>query len=411
MGGEGRGGSGEEREGREGAISVAEGTISVADAETELTRLLEQRRTERLARREEEELAARFGLGIPRTGIPRTSSFGRLGSVGSVGSVGSLASLRTRRKKLRLPPLILDWSVDHVIKWLKHVVCLPEYVAQFNQHKISGKKLVHLHELKLVSDLEITAAGHPSKISSYADKALASSLVFSELHFRQTFFQRFDRQNKTVSKLQRRETRRANAEKEGASVLMKHQALTSPRIWGTGLDASALGASVQPHFLLDSDGGVDVGMKAMLKAEEQHAGHSFDEVGCLCENNWVCRACFVWNRAETSYDTLVCTWCGAERPDDYHPPSWTLQGALGIDSLCPVNHLVKERKEKAGKGGKVEETPKPLALPAPRSSYPRLTKHPPIVSQRGTEDGRRLQVSPHILPPYTSPTLPTLPLM
>ena len=69
---------------------------------------------------------------------------GFLGSVGSVGSVGSLASLRTRRKKLRLPPLILDRSVDHVIKWLKHVVCLPEYVAQFNQHKISGKKLAAL---------------------------------------------------------------------------------------------------------------------------------------------------------------------------------------------------------------------------------------------------------------------------
>ena len=32
-----------------------------------------------------------------------------------------------------------------------------------------------------------------------------------------------------------------------------------------------------------------------------------------------------------------------------------------------------------------------MALPAPRTSYPRLTKHPPIVSQRGTDDGRRLQ--------------------
>ena len=95
--------------------------------------------------------------------------------------------------------------------------------------------------------------------------------------------------------------------------------------------------------------------------------------------------------AETSYDTLSCTWCGAERPENYHPPTWTLQGALGLDPLCPIKELVRQRMETAGMGGLVEETPKPIALPAPRTSYPRLTKHPPIVSQRGTDDGRRLQ--------------------
>jgi len=91
---------------------------------------------------------------------------------------------------------------------------------------------------------------------------------------------------------------------------MKHQAINSPRIWSTSAstDPTALGATVQPHFLLDVHGGVDVGVKPLVKTEEQHAGHSFDELGCLCEHNWVCGNCFAWNRGTHSQKKKVlCT--------------------------------------------------------------------------------------------------------
>ena len=174
------------------------------------------------------------------------------------------------------------------------------------------------------------------------------------------------------------------------------------------LQSHALGSSVQPHFLLEEAGGVDVGKLELVKKEERAARHSFQEVGCLCEHNWVCPVCFVWNRAETVYDGRVCVWCAAERPQNYHPPTWLLQGHLGLDLHCPVKVLVEQlhpslktlAEERVGeqmaKGqdnktlidGKVV---KALALPAPRTAYPSFTKHPAIVSQRGIEDGRRLQ--------------------
>ena len=197
---------------------------------------------------------------------------------------------------------IQNRSVGHTIKWLTHVVCLPEYADKFKEHKISGEKLVHLHELSLVSDLEITAHSHAARISNFADKAIACSLIFSELHFRRTFFDSFERQNKTAFKLERQKMRRNFSVSIHSSLHMKHQAIKSPRIWSTraSTDPTALGATVQPHFLLDMHGGVDVGVRPLVKTEEQHSGHSFDEVGCLCEHNWVCGNCFAWNRGTHS---------------------------------------------------------------------------------------------------------------
>ena len=118
-------------------------------------------------------------------------------------------------------------------------------------------------------------------------------------------------------------------------------------------------------------------------------------MGCLCEHNWVCPSCFVWNRSETSYDGGVCVWCGNGRPADYHPATWKIVGSLGEDSECPVRLLVRQRKAAADiqlQGAEdVMNSFKLDALPAPRTAYPRLTKHPPIVSQRGTADGRRIE--------------------
>jgi hypothetical protein len=185
------------------------------------------------------------------------------------------------------------------------------------------------------------------------------------------------------------------------------------------LQAHALGSSVQPHFLLEEEGGVDVGKLELVKKEERAARHSFQQVGCLCEHNWVCPVCFVWNRAETLYDGHVCVWCAAQRPQNYHPPTWLLQGHLGLDLQCPVKVLVEQlhpslktlAEERVGEqmakgqdnktlidGTAVKALAHPashahkaLALPAPRTAYPSFTKHPAIVSQRGIEDGRRLQ--------------------
>jgi hypothetical protein len=274
------------------------------------------------------------------------------------------------------------------------VVCLPQYEQVFKDKNITGKRLVHLHELALVGDLEITLADHPKRISAEADKVIEFSLVFSELHFRRNFFDQFNKQHKSEKKHAEKilKLKAMSMSADGnLSLHMKHQAVASPRIWSNELEAHALGATVQAHFMLDAEGGVDVGVKALVKPEEQHAGHSFDEVGCLCEHNWICPGCFVWNRAETGYDTLECVWCEGQRPQDYHPPTWKLVGSLGQDMQCPVKLVVQQRKGGMGRGVRIEDTPKPLGLPAPRSAYPKLTMHPPIVSQRGTADGRRLQ--------------------
>ena len=115
--------------------------------------------------------------------------------------------------------------MEHTIKWLTHVVCLPEYADKFNEHKISGGKLVHLHELRLVSDLEITAHSHAAKISNFADKAIASSLIFSQLHFRRAFFDSFERQNRTASKLERQKMKRNLSLSAHSSLQMKHQVI------------------------------------------------------------------------------------------------------------------------------------------------------------------------------------------
>ena len=121
------------------------------------------------------------------------------------------------------------------------------------------------------------------------------------------------------------------------------------------------------------------------------------QVGCLCEHNWVCPSCFVWNRSETSFDGGECVWCGNRRPDDYHPATWKTVGSLGEDTQCPVMLIVRRQKDEAAEDRSRGEQDIRLellkldALPAPRTVYPRLTKHPPIVSQRGTADGRRIE--------------------
>jgi len=40
--------------------------------------------------------------------------------------------------QLRLPPLILEWSMRHVRHWLKYVLNLPQYVQVFEENHING---------------------------------------------------------------------------------------------------------------------------------------------------------------------------------------------------------------------------------------------------------------------------------
>ena len=382
----------------------------------------------------------------------------RVASVSSTGSAGSKVSTRSKRRRLRLPPLILDWSVEHVVKWLKYVVCLPQYVDVFKAKAVTGDTLIGLHQLKLVAELGVTPGSHPAEISTHVDRALEASLSFAEQHFRSNFFDAFRRQHaRAARRVDRRLTRTM-------SVAMKHRMLKSPRIWALDDDANALGSLVQPHLLLDQasglrwrncgamrpsdgrelthaplsevlknfqfeseallspdewagleitglslghfvkagaaffrpmdqDGGVELRGHELRKKEEQRAGHSFQQVGCLCEHNWVCPNCFVWNRGETSYDCLECAWCSHPRPEVYHPPTWQAQGSLGEDAECPVKLLLrKQQEEQGGTSAGVERASyKADVLPAPRMAYPDLTKHPPIVSQRGATEGRRLE--------------------
>ena len=413
------------REDKEGNVGQDDGQMAIAtDEEMHLMQLLEKQRLERRNRRDagqqQQQQQQAPGLeahahkqhdahaihdqdadnaGLPRISsfgqlsrLPRNNSFGRLASITSVfstTSTGSFASVHTKRRKLRLPPLILDWSVKHVLKWVKYVVCLPQYAEKFQNHRITGKKLVDLHELTLVSDLGITFEAHPRKFSNCVDMAIQSSLAFSEKQFRERFFEQFDRQH---GRAQRKEQRRLMRQMTMRGNQMKKQLLTSPRMWTHTLDPSVLGSKVQPHFLVDTAGGFNVGTIELVKPEEQRAGHSFQEVGCLCEHNWVCPDCFVWNRGETSFDTLVCGWCGRDRPSDYHPPTWKSAGSLGEDAECPIKSAVQAKKEYARVlRVSVDEAPVDWSLPQPRKAYPRLTKHPPLVSQRGTADGRRLE--------------------
>lgn len=193
----------------------------------------------------------------------------------------------------------------------------------------------------------------------------------------------------------------------------------SPRIWSATLEPQ--GARVQQA------GGLQVGTLPLKNNDERQARHSFDEPGCLCQHNWLCPRCFVWNRAETRYDLTACVWCFAEPPRDYHPPSWKGGNEFGTDSRCPAllailaqrghpggksdRDGIETRDESAegevgkdgGGGGKdngsddnVGHLRQATVLPAiklssrPRESYPTMPMHPPLGTMRDAGDGSRV---------------------
>jgi hypothetical protein len=43
--------------------------------------------------------------------------------------------------QLRLPPVILEWTMRHVRHWLKYVLNLPQYVQVFEDNHINGPRL------------------------------------------------------------------------------------------------------------------------------------------------------------------------------------------------------------------------------------------------------------------------------
>ena len=186
----------------------------------------------------------------------------------------------------------------------------------------------------------------------------------------------------------------------------------SPRIWTATLEPQ--GARVQQA------GGLQVGTLPLKNNEERQAQHSFDETGCLCQHNWLCPRCFVWNRAETRYDLTACVWCFAEPPPDYHPPTWKGGIEFGTDSRCPAMLAILAQRGIAGRktdgdgaeargaekvgdvgkenGGNDEgATLRPaVVLPAikltsrPRESYPRMPMHPPLGTMRDAGDAARV---------------------
>jgi len=122
----------------------------------------------------------------------------------------------------------------------------------------------------------------------------------------------------------------------------------SPRAWAFTLEPQ--GARVQQAV------DVALGDLPMKSKEEMQAKHSFEEIGCLCQHNWICPRCFVWNRAETRYDASECIWCEGPRPygETYHPQTWEGGSAFGgsafgVDRACPVM-LAVICKEEALKG-------------------------------------------------------------
>ena len=51
--------------------------------------------------------------------------------------------------QLRLPPLILEWSMRHVRHWLKYVLNLPQYVQVFEDNHINGPRFTKSYRFRI----------------------------------------------------------------------------------------------------------------------------------------------------------------------------------------------------------------------------------------------------------------------